>query len=115
MSSLEISKTASGGQSKEQLILEAYNWSAGCGGNFIGVFRNVGPANLNFGGADMFINGVEVITGGASASLAPGSATTATLPTGNVSPCINGAAYPLKIVTPSGGVFSYSVIAGSAT
>lgn len=112
--------SSGGQQTKEQVIMEAYNWAApACPTASISLtLRNVGPASVNLsgdsGGADFFVNGSPMTFSGTDTALAPGSSTSGTLG-GNVSPCISGAAYPLKIVTPTGGVFSYSVIAGSAS
>jgi flagellin-like protein len=110
--------SSGGQQTKEQVIMEAYAWTGGCGTSLVITLRNVGPAAANLGtgsgNADFFVNGAA-ITGasGGTTSINPGGSTAVTLPTTGVSPCVNGAAYPLKIVTPVGSVFSYSVIAGS--
>ena len=112
--------SSGGQQTKEQVVMEAYSWSSGCGGSLTLTLRNVGPAAVDLAGgagnADFFVNGVAITpSSGGSSTLNPGQSTTVTLPTTTVSPCIPGAAYPLKVVTPTGGVFSYSVIAGSAS
>jgi flagellin-like protein len=105
-----------GQQTKEQLILEAYNWgSSTTGGSISGSFRNVGPASINIGSADVFVNGIPcTFTTIATSTLTPQGATTFTVSvaTGTFVP---GAAYPMKIVTPTGGVFSYSVVDGGAS
>ena len=49
-----------GQQTKEQLILEAYNWG---GTTITGSFRNVGPASINLGGSDAFVNGISAALG----------------------------------------------------
>jgi flagellin-like protein len=101
-----------GQQTKEQLILEAFNWPTS--GDLTGSFRNVGTATINIGGADVFINGLQGTLTCSTATLTPtGSCTfTVTVPAGTYNP---GGAYSLKVVTPSGGVFSYSVIYGGAS
>jgi flagellin-like protein len=101
-----------GQQTKEQLILEAYNWG---GTTITGSFRNVGPASINIGGADAFVNGIKAAAfSPLSSTITPQEATafSITVPSGSF---INGAAYPLKIVTPTGGVFSYSIVCGGAS
>jgi len=101
--------TGGGQQTKEVLILEAYNW----GTALTGSFRNVGPANINLGGSDAFINGIKASMSVTASTLTPQQSTlfTITIPSGTFVP---NAAYPLKIVTPDGGVFSYSVTCAGA-
>jgi flagellin-like protein len=109
-----------GQQTKEQLIMEAYHWDFS-GGTISITLRNVGPAAINAVDTDVFVNGLSAGTlgnGGTPAcvtDLAPGASCGAdiTVPSGFTP--VSGAAYPLKLVTPSGGVFSYSVIAGGAS
>jgi flagellin-like protein len=116
--------TGGGQQTKEQLIMEAYSWT-GIPSLSVTV-RNVGPANIGIGTADVFVNGVELsTTGGGCADT--GGAVTALTPQGScvmtldataadtASHLANGAAYPMKIVTPEGGVFSYSIILGGSS
>ena len=107
--------SSGGQQTKEQVVMEAYSWSGGCAGPLALTLRNVGPASVDLGAADYFVNGVSVLTGGTSTPITPGGSFAISLDTSGVSPCITGAAYPMKVVTPTGGVFSYSVIAGSAS
>jgi flagellin-like protein len=110
--------TGGGQQTKEQLIMEAYNFptAASGTGSLTLTVRNVGPASVNIQNADFFINGVSVSQSGAcsSATLTPGGSCTTTL-TYAGSSLVAGAAYPLKIVSPTGGVFSYSIIYGGAS
>jgi flagellin-like protein len=105
-----------GQQTKEQLIMEAYNWGGTLPGTITLTLRNVGPASINAGATDIFVNGISSGTlgpVGCAVTLTPGQSCTAVIiPVGTFVP---GAAYPLKLVTPSGGVFSYSVIAGGAS
>ena len=105
-----------GQQTKEQVIMEAYSFTGVA--SVAVTLRNVGPSAVNLATADYFINGVMVssptVCAGGSAVLPQGScAVTLTVPAS--ASVISGAAYPLKIVTPTGGVFSYSVIAGSSS
>ena len=105
-----------GQQTKEQVIMEAFNFPAG--GSLTLTLRNVGSAavNLASGSADYFINGVKVTPSsacGSAATLNPQASCQVVLPSpASLTP---GAAYPLKIVTPDGGVFSYSVVYGSSS
>jgi flagellin-like protein len=103
-----------GQQTKEQLILEAYSWGTS---GIVATFRNVGPAAINIGGADMFINGIAVTTNPFSATptLTPQQAATATIAVPGAASCTPGVAYVLKVVTPDGAVFSYSAIDGASS
>lgn len=105
-----------GQQTKEQLIMEAYNWDFG--GNTISLtVRNVGPATIDVEHADFFVNGIKVTQICADDTLTPGGSTECPLNAvpGTTEGLVAGAAYPLKIVTPTGGVFSYSIIAGGSS
>jgi archaellum component FlaF (FlaF/FlaG flagellin family) len=111
--------SSGGAQTKEQLIMEAYNWSPGGAGSKITLtVRNVGSAAIDATSTDVFVNGISAGTlgdAGCAITLTPlgGSCTASiTAPTGTYTP---GAAYPLKLVTPDGGVFSYSVIDGGSS
>jgi flagellin-like protein len=101
-----------GQQTKEQLILEAYNWA---GTTISGSFRNVGPAAINLAGADAFVNGLSAAFVPVSSTITPQQATLFTITQPASGTFTQGAAYTLKIVTPDGGVFSYSIVCGSAS
>jgi len=112
--------SSGGQQTKEQVIMEAYSFPSG--GPLTVTLRNVGSATENLASADYFVNGA-IDTGLAfSGCSANGAAATssALVPSGScvatvtvpVTSLISGAAYPFKVVTPTGGVFSYSVIYG---
>ena len=109
--------SSGGTQTKEQVIMEAYSWSSN---SLTVTLRNVGSATENLQGADYFINGVKAgaptgTCGTAGSSITPTqnciATITATQPAGSF---ISGASYVLKVVTPTGGVFSYTVICGGA-
>jgi len=95
--------------------MEAYNFPVG--GSLLVNLRNVGSASVDIGGADYFIDGVDAGTptgSCAGATLAPSDSCTATLsPIG--SSLVSGAAYPFKIVTSAGGVFSYTIVYGGSS
>ena len=100
-----------GQQTREQLIMEAYVATNTASGSAWTLYmRNVGPTTLTI--AAVYVEGTAASKGG-SLSYAPGATGTllVTLPI-TVTP---GAAYVVKVVTASGAVFSYSVIAGRAT
>lgn len=104
-------ETTGGQQMSEQLMLEAYSWSSGV---ITGAFRNVGSSAIPLGQADVFVNGNTAGHPGGTCSgltLAPqqGCAFIVTTSGGY----IMGAMYPMKVVTPVGGVFTYPVTYGS--
>jgi flagellin-like protein len=104
--------TGGGQQTKEQVIMEAYNFPAN-GALSISV-RNVGAATVDMSGADYFLNGVSATAdNGCKLTLAISGSCTTTL-TVTVSNLSSGAGYPLKIITPDGAIFSYSVIYGGS-
>jgi flagellin-like protein len=104
--------TGGGQQTKEQLIMEGYNFVNT--GSLSVTLRNVGPATIGMATADYFINGVQVTPTTACPNLTPTQSCPVTLGYGGTS-LVGGAAYPFKVVTPEGGVFSYSVIAGGSS
>jgi len=117
--------SSGGSQTKDQLIMAAYNWSAGSAGPLILYVQNVGSSTLNVLSTDKaswFVNG-QLVTGSAGTGtgvcadpLAPGSAAcSVSLGLGTVTGLTSGAAYPIKLVTPDGGVFSYSAIVGQSS
>jgi hypothetical protein len=73
---------------------------------------NVGPANINIGGADAFVNGIPAAMAVSTSAIMPQQSTLfiITVPVGSFT---SGVAYTLKITTPDGNVFSYSVVCGS--
>ena len=101
--------SSGGQQTKEQVIMEAYSFPTG--GSLTITLRNVGSASENLLSADYFINGVkETATGTCTTAVTPGGSCQETLP---APPSLTAnAAYPFKVVTPTGGVFSYTVIYG---
>lgn len=101
-----------GQQTKQQLIMEAYNWLTLNAPTFS--MRNVGTAGVSV--ADVFVSGVAAGFSGC-ATVAVQTACTITVASyGAGTPTItNGVAYTVKIVTIDGGVFSYSAIAGQAS
>jgi flagellin-like protein len=96
-----------GQQTREQLIMEAYNAASTAQNQIWTLYmRNVGPTKVAV--AAVYIEGTSANF--VPFSLDPGSSgiLSVSLPI-NVKP---GAAYTVKVVTVSGAVFSYSVIAG---
>ena len=115
--------SSGGQQTKDQVILEAYDWSTPITMTTLVLnLKNVGSStvNLAYGHADYFVNGVAVVgDAGCGQSVAPGAPTckeTLTItPTATPVFPTAGAAYAVKVVLPDGGVFSYTAIAGQAS
>jgi len=97
-----------GAQVKEQLILEAYNWKDATAGLTV-FLRNVGSSDIEV--AAIYVGGTAA-TSGATGYLSVKQSTsfTPTVPAGITA----GTAYVVKVVTKTGGVFSFSCIAGTA-
>ncbi len=114
--------SSGGQQTKDQVILEAYDWSGSA--KLILNLKNVGSSTVNLAGAsaDYFVNGVKASAVGDCATpvVTPGAATcqeTLTVQaTGSLAGDVTaGSAYAVKLVLPDGGVFSYTAIAGQAS
>ena len=97
-----------GSQTKEQLIMEAYNW--GTAGTVTFTLRNVGSAASTV--TSVYLGG-NPLTTGATTLIAVGGAQQFSLSTSGGT-YTTGAAYTLKIVSATGGVFAFSVIDGSS-
>lgn len=103
--------SSGGQQTKEQIIMESYNFAS----TLSVTLRNVGPSSVDMSKADFFVNGVALTGGGGGCPvLTPTQSCSVTLTYTGGSSLVSGAAYPFKIVTPDGGVFSYSVIFGGS-
>jgi len=107
--------SSGGQQTKEQVIMEAFSFPTG--GPLVVTLRNVGSAAENLSpGADYFINGIKgTATGTCGSAVTPSQSCQVTVSLSGYGSLISGAAYPFKIVTPTGGVFSYSIIYGGAS
>jgi len=95
-----------GQQTKEQLILEAYNWT---GGSLQIVLRNVGSSGVTI--AAVYIEGTPWVTTTSAVAIGSTATFSAAPPTGTWTV---GASYTLKVVTTTGGTFSFSVVRGRA-
>jgi len=95
-----------GSQTKEQLIMENYDWS---GSQLTFTLRNVGTLPVTVGA--VYLGGAELTTG-ASISISVGE-TTELIYTPTGASFTPGASYTLKVLSTTGGVFAYTVIAGS--
>jgi len=93
-----------GAQVKEQLILEAYDWTTLATPKLY--LRNVGSAPCKV--VMVYIGGSSAWSG-SQAMAVKGTATITASFTGT-----EGTAYTVKIVTETGGVFSFSMIAGAS-
>ena len=94
-----------GAQVKEQVILEAYDWLSTADLKLY--LRNVGSTDVEI--AAVYVGGTQDT--GATGIISVKESVVLTATPGTVSV---GTAYTVKVVTKTGGVFSFSCIAGSA-
>jgi len=98
-----------GAQVKEQVILEAYDWSTA---TLTLWFRNVGSSTIKID--KIYVGGQDQTYTMADKELSPkerGSAAISSFTGISVSA---GTAYTIKVVTETGGVFSFSAINGAS-
>ena len=91
-----------GAQVKEQLIVEAYDW--GTNASLKLFIRNVGSSDVKL--AAIYVGGTPY---NATDTIPVKQVVQVTVPASGTS----GTAYPVKVVTETGGVFSFSCIAGA--
>jgi len=96
-----------GSQVKEQLIVEAYSWPSGV--TLTLNLRNTGSSSVTVD--KVYVGGTSMSF--SAATIDPGVSTPVTVTISGLS-TTPGTAYTLKIVTKTGGVFSYSCIYGSS-
>jgi len=102
--------TGGGQQVREQVILDSYRWPAS--GTLTLYLRNVGSAEVEVDA--IYIAGNSTTIAGTKVLPVQGPAQEITVtPPGGTS-YTSGVAYTVKIVTKTGGIFSYSVIYGSS-
>jgi len=94
-----------GAQTKEQLILEAYDWT---GANLVLYVRNVGSTDVTL--AAIYVAGEQEP---ATNVIAVKTGVQVTL-TGLTATYTSGTAYTIKMITVTGGVFSFTCINGSS-
>ena len=97
-----------GSQVKEQLIVEAYSWLSA--GTLTLNLRNTGSSSVTVD--KVYVAGTSMTFSGTTA-IDPGVSATVTVTISGLS-TTPGTAYTIKIVTKTGGVFSYSCIYGSS-
>ncbi len=95
-----------GSQVKEQLIMEAYDWSTSTTLRF--TLRNVGSSVVTV--ASVYLGGTNQAAAVNTVLIGATAAYTLTV-SGTFT---GGAAYTLKVISTTGGVFSFSVINGSS-
>jgi len=101
--------TGGGSQVREQVILDAYSWNA-TGSTITLYMRNVGNAEVQLDA--VYLGGGMVDTDMATTLFVQGPVVQVDLtPTGTYA---SGVAYTMKCITKTGGVFTYSLICGSA-
>jgi len=97
-----------GAQTKEQLIIEVYNWKTGTLNYTV---RNVGSANVEI--AATYLEGVAQTVTGTLVIPVGDSKSHSFTPTG-VGTLSEGASYVLKLVTKTGATFTFSCVKGRA-
>ena len=104
-------QTGGGQQVREQIMLDEYVWGGATPGAVTGIVRNVGNAKVEI--AAVYVEGHSAAFGmSPSSTMDPLSTATLSITGfGGFTPT-SGVAYTLKIVTKTGGVFSYSIIFG---
>ena len=105
--------SSGGQQTKEQVIMEAYTFPTS--GTLTVTLRNVGSASEALGTADYFVNGIVASGTGCNSPVTPSQSCVEIVTVAGEGSLISGAAYPFKVVTPTGGVFSYTVIYGGSS
>jgi flagellin-like protein len=101
-----------GGQVKEQIIMDAYNWQTPAGPMTI-YMRNVGSSQIIVDA--IYIGGASAASNLNSQLTLQTTASTFSVPVPtDISPT-SGVAYTVKVITKTGGVFTFSVICGSAS
>jgi len=110
-----------GQQTRDQLIMEAYDWHITSGPIKVNL-RNTDGTTINIGAASHYLGGLA--TTGTRSNFSSGSSSTALIPGGTCVDSITipsglgtvtaGVAYVLKIGLADGGMMSYSVVAGLA-
>lgn len=96
----------------EQLSLESYDWPQG--GQLSILVRNVGSAPVNIGSAKYFINGLVVESSSTCGLTLNPNQSCAIILTPSTSSLVVGTAYPLKIGTADGSIFSFTVTYGGS-
>ncbi len=100
--------TGGGSQTREQVIVDAYAWNAT--GDMTLYLRNVGSAEVILDA--VYVGGNVASTNMASTLPVLGPVETIVVtPSGSYT---SGVAYTVKAITKTGGVFTYSLIFGSA-
>jgi flagellin-like protein len=101
--------TGGGQQVREQVILEAYDWTNS--GTLNLYLRNVGNTEVTVDA--VYLAGKQINTGIGSTLQVQGPPKKIEIDTAGLN-LTSGVAYTVKVVTKTGGVFTYSVICGSA-
>jgi len=114
-----LSQTQQSQQVRDQLIMEAYDWTTPA--SLTLNLRNTGSTTLNLVAANYYVNGAQqtfvAITQNGTCTdpsmVSPGAWCSVTLTLASFTPT-PGVAYVIKIVLPDGGVMSYSAVSGSS-
>jgi len=105
--------SSGGEQTGDQVVIEAFNFPENQPLTI--TFRNVGAAAVDMSHANYFLNGVVATPDGGCNLMLKVSQTCQTTLTVTTASLTSNSAYPLKVVSPDGGVYSYSVTYGSSS
>jgi flagellin-like protein len=101
-------QTGGGSQTREQIELDAYSWMAS--DTLVLHLRNVGASNVIVDA--VYVQGAAVETGMNALLTVQGPMSSLTVDPGSVITLVDGVAYTIKVVTLTGGVFTFSCIYG---
>jgi len=100
-------QTGGGSQTREQIELDAYNWKTA---DLVLYLRNVGASNVVVDA--VYMAGEQATAGAGTILTVQGPVVAVTVsPPGPIT-LVDGVAYTIKVVTLSGGVFTFSCIYG---
>ena len=105
--------TGTGGQQvKEQIIMDAYNWQTPAGPMTI-YMRNVGSSQIIVDA--VYVGGASAASGLSSQLNLQSTASVFSVSVPTSISATSGVGYTVKVITKTGGVFTFSVICGSAS
>jgi len=100
-------QTGGGSQTREQIELDAYNWKTA---SLILYLRNVGASNVVVDA--VYIAGEQATAGASTVLTVQGPVVAVTVAKPGTLTLVDGVAYTIKVITQTGGVFTFSCIYG---
>jgi len=106
--------TGTGGQQvKEQIIMDAYNWQGTNSTTMTLYLRNVGSSQVVVDA--IYVGGASAASGLSSQLNLQSTASVFSVTVPTSIGATSGVGYTVKVITKTGGVFSFSVICGAAS